>query len=616
MPALARDEAATTKAPPVTTADLLESMLDPVRWAEWPDPAYEAGAHALEGSLELEGPGAITRIWAEAPAGTLRVFLDGADAPAIDVPLADLLAPTGPVGAPLADGSVCLLPIPFATRCRVTLDADTLVHIETRRYAETAKVETLPPTWLAEQAALLRSINERLTTPRIDFLYRSRMPRSIEPGQRLDLFQMSSMGAIAEIRLRITADDPEGALRSCLIVCEFDGRQTVRCPLGDFFGSAPGVRSFPGMPAGVDPDGTLVSRWFMPFRDEARISLEHLGTEPLALRGTIGSTEHAWDDDSLYFHAEWRTQTFPLSRAGASYRIASLAGRGVWMGAALHVSNPVAHWWGADGPRLEVDGTSMPTASTEAAFGVRRSDFDTPAGPFHGRTRREGPGHFGHNSVHRFRVPDPVPFTGSVACDVDVSGASTGDPTYASTAWYYGRDVESDAPPIADATTLTVREMELPVWRRPGAIEAEEMNVAETSPACIPLPEVQGDGTPGSWSGMTHYLCKAFAPGQSMTFDLPVERTGRYDLILYMPTCADYGMVQCLIDGKPVGTPMDAWTKGEPEQPQPPRAFSVGVIELTAPMAKLTLQNAGPSPRSDGEGKEWALDCVELRPAE
>jgi hypothetical protein len=73
---------------------------------------------------EVDGPGAITRIWCDRPAGQVRVILDGETV--IDAPLADLFNGTlEPFGKPLSyemapgAGANFYFPIGFAKRCRV-----------------------------------------------------------------------------------------------------------------------------------------------------------------------------------------------------------------------------------------------------------------------------------------------------------------------------------------------------------------------------------------------------------------------------------------------------------------------------------------------------------------
>jgi hypothetical protein len=46
--------------------------------------------------MDADGPGAIVRIWSANPAGTLRFYLDGADQPALQAKMSDLLGGNSP----------------------------------------------------------------------------------------------------------------------------------------------------------------------------------------------------------------------------------------------------------------------------------------------------------------------------------------------------------------------------------------------------------------------------------------------------------------------------------------------------------------------------------------
>lgn len=88
--------------------------------------------------LEETGPGAITRIWMTAgwgisepldPSVRIRIRVDGAEAPVVDVPLPDFFSGNvAPFLAPLvasrelsSGGNVSYVPIPYRTGCRVSL---------------------------------------------------------------------------------------------------------------------------------------------------------------------------------------------------------------------------------------------------------------------------------------------------------------------------------------------------------------------------------------------------------------------------------------------------------------------------------------------------------------
>ena len=59
----------------------------------------------------------------------------------------------------------------------------------------------------------------------------------------------------------------------------WDGQKepAVWCPLGDFFGTAPGVNKYKSLVSGMTDDG-FYSYWYMPFANHVRIEIENDGT--------------------------------------------------------------------------------------------------------------------------------------------------------------------------------------------------------------------------------------------------------------------------------------------------------------------------------------------------
>src|SRR5262249_22244444 len=121
--------------------------------------------------LDAEGPGAVVRIWSANPAGVLRFYLDGAEAPALAEDMKALLTGAGPVKAPLSEntsnGCSLYLPIPYAKRCVVTCDApnDVYYHVEHRDYAAGTNVVSFQRSDLEKHADAIDAVNRAWTHP-------------------------------------------------------------------------------------------------------------------------------------------------------------------------------------------------------------------------------------------------------------------------------------------------------------------------------------------------------------------------------------------------------------------------------------------------------------------
>jgi len=69
--------------------------------------------------MDAAGPGAIVRIWSANPAGTLRIYLDGAEQPVIESPMSEVLGGKlpgwpRPISGEYSKGWNLYFPIPYA----------------------------------------------------------------------------------------------------------------------------------------------------------------------------------------------------------------------------------------------------------------------------------------------------------------------------------------------------------------------------------------------------------------------------------------------------------------------------------------------------------------------
>ena len=207
--------------------------------------------------MDAQGPGAVVRIWSANPAGTLRVYLDGAEQPVIEATMADLLGGKvpglpKPIAGEYSKGWNLYFPIPYARSCKITSDKGGFYyHVNYRTYAAGTVVETLQRADLQTLAPRVESIAARLAAPRGT---PAEFPGQTEPFE-LDLApgktvvqQFAGPKAIVSSHMRIAAPTLQTALRGVLVRVSFDGQLCVEAPLGDVFGSAPGSIRTPACP--------------------------------------------------------------------------------------------------------------------------------------------------------------------------------------------------------------------------------------------------------------------------------------------------------------------------------------------------------------------------------
>ncbi len=98
--------------------------------------------------MDAAGPGAIVRIWSANPAGTIRIYLDGAAQPVIEAPMSTLLGGkfpglARPIAGEYSKGWNLYFPLPYAKSCKVTSDQGNFYyHVNYRTYAAGTAVES------------------------------------------------------------------------------------------------------------------------------------------------------------------------------------------------------------------------------------------------------------------------------------------------------------------------------------------------------------------------------------------------------------------------------------------------------------------------------------------
>ena len=401
--------------------------------------------------LDAAGPGAVVRIWSANPTGTLRIYIDGDAQPALEAPMAALLSGAispfvAPFGQVTARGYSLYFPIPYRSRCVVTVDsivspdpfngrptAKLYYQIGTRTYRPAAAGDLRP----YAPAELVRAGG---AIARTALLLREGLPapgprpgrRTIAlPGATLDHEHPISLtvpapeggGRLTELRL-VTSERAPDKLGSMTLALTFDGDETVSAPLVEFFGTGPEIVPYRSLPMLIEPDGTLVCRFPMPFRKRAVLALSRAARGAAELHGSVTVDAAPFDAASLLFRATSRPRAVIRTRPFQDWHIATLEGTGHQVGTLLDVENPPGTaWWGEGDEKIFVDGEAFPSlfgTGTEDYFGYAWSQTETFAHAYHAQTRAPAGGFAGLFSMNRFLVLDPVPFERSLRFDLEI----------------------------------------------------------------------------------------------------------------------------------------------------------------------------------------------------
>lgn len=663
--------AATTQAAPITTGSLVREMIDMRRLADFPSPAYKTvqfssydhrsnlpggpewfansdgfgnepvpnfeavikqpGADGIGEYLicDVDGPGAIVRVWTAAIEGQVRLFLDGQDQPVFAGSAHDFFRLTwqhykvAELDDKTLDGTFFqrnagYYPIPFAKRCRLVWIGDVkkihFYQVQIRRYEAGAQVETFTPEDLKTYANEIRRVAQVLAGPDRAWEYTSKNDElpingEVAPGQKLEVLKLDGPQAVERLTLKLTADDVDRALRQTVmqIICDDYPWGQVQSPVGDFFGAAPGVNPYDSVPFTVRPDGTMISRYVMPFARSLRIVLENRGRQPVRVSGSALPMAYTWNDQrSMHFRARWRVDHDLIGSGDAvqdlPYLIAN--GQGVYVGTAAMLLNPApvptpnGNWWGEGDEKIFVDDDVQPSTfgtGSEDYFNYAWSSPDIFVFPYCAQPRNDGPANRGFVTNNRWHIIDDLPFKQRISFYMELySHETVPDMSYARIGYHYARPGLMD-----DHVVITgedVRHLELPPDWQPAArrgagnsvfFQAEDLLLKEADPAVQTVAN-------NLWSGGKMLAWKPEESGAQLALKLPIAQDGKYMIHLCVALTPDSGVAAVEVDGKAAGFGGDS---GRIDLQVPHRTLSRVVssrdLQLKAGEHKLTLRSEG-----------------------
>jgi hypothetical protein len=602
---------------------------------------------------EMDGPGCVVRIWSPNPqdAGNIRIYLDGADKPAIEAPMEALLAgkwqttkpgESGEKGEqgvsttrwiPFPDPIACersrgwnlYFPITYAKHCKICTDnQDIYYHVDYRTYPKGTDIESFQLEELAKMSQQLKSIQQILQAPRHqNLVLKDPTTRGDEkhfkPGEKFQT-SIKGPGLVRVVSSNVEKTNETEALRSLVLIGTFDGaaRPQIWCPLGDFFASSPGANLYESLPFNVtriDPlrEAYFQCWWPMPFQKSAVFEVLNLSQKDLKAGLHIATTKCPWTDRSMHFHAKWRTEKLK-TRPFRDWTYCDIKGQGVFVGDMLSVMNPVAAWWGEGDEKILVDGEKFPSwfgTGTEDYYGYGWSDPKPFQHAYHNQTRCDGPANKGHTSVNRFHILDNIPFQKSFRFDMEFWHWTPNiEVNYAATSYWYARPGATDDFKEVDAKVLQDIPQPPPPIKVAGAIEGETMRILGKSSDVEIGPQDMSIFSDGQWSGDSQLWVRPAKQGEWVDLELPVAADGRYHVIVYLTKAQDYGVVQFHLNGKSLGKPIDCF---EPNRVVRAGAIDLWEMELKKGKVTMRVEVVGTNEKSVGLRYMWGLDCVVLK---
>ncbi|MCG8310242.1 MAG: DUF2961 domain-containing protein [Cytophagales bacterium] len=417
--------------------------------------------------MDHKGAGAIVRTWMPFRKFNIpdtdiqiKIYLDGAKEPTLQGNMLGLFNGTGMIPFPFAHKSlrsaVSFFPIPYAKSCKVTVtDQPFFYQFTYREYAEGTKVKTFTTEDFEKAKSQITQIGKNLLTP-TNKTKGKKVAFNTQLGVNEEKTVQLPKGKAAVRALSLKLGDYQDSTitRSVIVKMNFDGKQTVYCPVSEFFGTGVGLNPFQGWYRTVAEDGTLSCRWVMPYQQSGSISILNTSKQSVDVTFEARAGDWEWDDNSMYFHAGYRYQNPVPTRPYSDWNYIEALGRGVYVGDALTVYNPVKTWWGEGDEKIWVDGEDFPSifgTGTEDyyaySWGGRSTDFYEH--PFHAqpcshvynklnrKTTKERNTQ-GYSTETRTRALDVMPFGKSLKLDMEVWHWAECDMEYAVGMYWYG----------------------------------------------------------------------------------------------------------------------------------------------------------------------------------
>lgn len=552
---------------------------------------------------EMEGPGAIVRIWSARPDGYLKIYLDDAPEPVISMLFKDFF--TDPELHPLrttsSGGWISYYPIPYAKSCKVVVEdpGPLFYHVTYQTYPPTAQVKTYTNQLDAaarEELATLLSVWRNPAEFR-----RTTRPHALGPvkrwletenqfivasGKTAEVFSAEGAGCIDEFAVSVDSSDPV-QLRQTVIRMFWDGEDnpSVESPLSDFFGNGIAATEYASLPLGVSPD-KFYCRFPMPYATSAKIKIENGSNKPLDIQvSTNGRVLDSLAKSVGRFHAKWRQA---ITEERKLYLIQEGEGRGKFVGCSMtmqgHLPNPASP--NTTGYRyLEGDELIWVDGEDDASFrGTGAEDyfncgwyFNTGpvAQPLHGCPLKDD--RIFATGLYRLHVPDYVNYKKDILVEIEHGGhpvfGNYPGAEYSSVTYFYNHEPHKEffqMPPASELWTPRVPAVES-VLR---AMEAQDLEArARNGYVNLLLWEKISRGMRGG----SVVVLTPEGKGATLCVPFDIGFRDRYVVSAQLAQGKGFAKVDALLDGRPLGSAPDLSSEGEPT---PSEAIILGEVVL------------------------------------
>ncbi|MDB4581588.1 DUF2961 domain-containing protein [Draconibacterium sp.] len=587
----------------ITTETLLNEMVDLKGLAEYPSPVYQTiqyssydrhsispdqpgwfansdgfGGESIPGFekvlkepgkdgigryliCDVKGPGAVVRLWTARIAGNLEVYLDGSETALYEGPARDFFYNTYDAISGSKDqfnqkgaffqNTAGYYPIPFQKEYKMIWEGNIndlhFYHVQVRTYEQGTNVKSFQTSDLKKYKNPIDQISKALLNPHESFPPKGNkkvFSKTVEAGQQKQIGTIIGEKAVSWLKIKVMAEDVSGALRQNIIKISFDGASSaqVQSPVGDFFGAAPGINPYHSLPFSVLPDGSMICRYFMPFKDSVNFEIQNLGDQPATIFIETYPEPYSWKKNSMYFRARWRTDHGLLASYDPSQDIPYLlaSGKGVCIGAAAFIYNPTSvpssygNWWGEGDEKIFIDQASFPAffgTGSEDYFNYAWSSSAIFTHAYCGQPRNDGPANRGFVSNYRWHILDKIPFSSGFAFYMELmSHEPVENFSYGRMVYLYSKPgMYDDHLPI---TKEDVRPLNLPEKWYPVGKKGSNNAIFYQAEQLVENQKLIYTENDNLWSGGKIMVWEPGSQGKQLILNISVEEAGNYSIVL------------------------------------------------------------------------------------
>jgi len=530
---------------------------------------------------DVDGPGAIVRLWTAWINGDIKMYIDGNEKPVYDGSAQKFFTNTfdqypeikkinhDNFEKAIYQQDASYAPIPFEKHLRIVwigkIDEIHFYQMQVRLYDETAEVKSFSPRDISKYSKTINHVTDVLVNPDKHFKIDNgqSFTETLAPSERKNVFRVEGSKAVTVLTLRLEADNVDHALRQTVmqIICDEYPWGQVQCPVGDFFGAAPGINPYESLPFSVKPDGTMICRFVMPFGKSLKIQMENFGNQNVTITGSAQITDYIWYERSMYFRAKWRV-SHDLTGSGIDIidlPFLNARGKGIYVGTTSLLMNPCGPptpyggWWGEGDEKVFVDNDPFPSifgTGSEDYYNYSWSIPDIFYHPYCGQPRNDGPGNRGFVTNYRWQILDPIPFKNSISFYMElctherVPGLS-----YARVGYHYGvAGMMDDSEPL---TSEDVRIPQLPENWQPTAQKGSANSVFFQAEDIIQNAKNTHMAEGNLYSGSKVLIWTPKAVGEQISFTIPNPEEGKRRFYITAALTPQSGAVEVLYNGKP-----------------------------------------------------------------